>query len=484
MSSTPSSGDFRDQNVATGSAGFLPDDAIDLRDLFARLVRGLPQIAGLALIGLAIAAIGSWVFSRYQDTPTTTRVIFSFPGFEKGEYPDKSKFQSDDLRAPTIISEALKRQGLEASTDFQSKIRSALNVEGIIPPNIVKDRDRQRASGQTPPPYISDEYSISLSLPRNFAMGVPKRESLLREIVSVYRENFQRTFADIPLAFGTAFSTLRNADFPEYELVLGQEIQNITGYLDQQVEQARSFRSITTNLSFKDLQEQTELFSQIQLNETLGHIHENGLSKNRRTAMTKMDYYLRQMDDRERRAVEEEKLVRDLLSQAQTREQNYVLGIKSQTSQPRNDTPILDSGLINSLLANDAYNFLVRRALEAGLAVKKVQAEKIRLSELRDNLKSFMRSDLADQSAIMATTQKSLADMEVAYQQLIAKIRQTHADFSRQQFGNALRLSDQVRTPGIGRPLAIAAAVGCFLGFAIGAGFSLLGVYIGKRIAA
>lgn len=472
----------------------LSEDSIDLRELFVRLGRGIPQIIGFAFVGLAIAALCALLLARFEPVATTTRVVFSFPGFERGEYPDKSKFQPDDLRAPSIVAESLRRQGLDTSSDFQSKIRGALSIEGIIPPNIVKDRDRLRAAGQNPPVYIPDEYAVTLSLPRTFGLSDPQREHLISEIISIYRENFTRTYANVPIAFGSAFATLRDADFPEYQLILDKEIEGVTSYLEQLLskstsqkaddketgERSASFRSLTTNLSFKDLLEQTELFSQIRLSETLGLIHQNGLSKDRSTALVKMDYYLRTLENQERRAVEEEKVIRDLLAQSQERTQNYVLGIKSQATQARTE-PILDQGLIDSLLANDAYNFLVRRALDAGLQVKRIQAEKARLLELRENMKSFTNREIGDQAEIIARVDQSLQSLEVAYKELVDRIRKTQEDFARQQYADAIRISNQVKTEGVLRPVAVAGIVGGLLGMAVGAGLSLLGFTIGAR---
>lgn len=469
------------------------DDSFDLRDLLSRIFRGVPQILGLTLVGLVIAGTISLFINRIQPVATSTRVAFSFAGFERGEYPDRSKFQPDDLRAPAVVSEAIRRQALDASSDFQSKIRGAISIEGIVPPNIVKERDRLRASGQTPPAYVPDEYTVALTLPLSAALSDKQRNALLNEIVTVYRENFNRTHATLPLAFGSAFATLRNADFPEYQLILDKEIESITAYLEQLIsgtgqsaqatkatEGAGSFRSATTNMSFKDLLEQTQLFAQIRLNETLGLIHQNGLSKDRGTAVVKMDYYLRVLENQERRAVEEEKVVTGLLAQTQERAQNYVLGVKSQAAQPRPESPILDQGLIDSLLANDAYNFLVRRALDAGLKVKQIQAEKARLLELRENMSSFISKNIGDQAQLLTRVAESLKNLEGAYNDLVKSIRETYADFSRQQYGNSVRLSDNVRTPGMLRPMAVACVVGGFLGLALGAGLSLLGVYIGK----
>src|SRR5208283_3815339 len=229
-----------------------------------------------------------------------------------------------------------------------------------------------------------------------------QREQLVNDVISAYRDKFQRTYANVPLGIGNAFETLKGADFFEYELVLNEEVQNLVTYLDQQIEIAKSFRSPTTNLSFGDLHRETELFAQIRLNETLGLIRENGLSKDRKTAMVKMNYYLRTLQDQESKAVEEEKVIQDLLSRIDQHSQNYVLGVKSQAVQPRPETPILDQGLIDSLLANDAYNFLIRQALDAGLAVKRIQAEKAQLLERRKSMADFIEKDGKNQSILIA----------------------------------------------------------------------------------
>lgn len=468
-------------------------EAIDLREVYTRLCRGLVQTLGFAALGVAFAALIYLVASPTISTTTSMRVTFNFNGYAKGEYPDHSKFQPDDVCAPDVIANALKRQGLENAGGMAGEIRAALTIEGFIPPNVVKERDRLRTAGQTPAPFIPDEYLVTLTLPRKYPLSSRQRELLLNEIVSQYQENFQHTYAEMPLAFGNAFETLRNADYYEYELILTEEIQNLSDFLRQQlnVDQdeastsnsspARTFRSRTTNLSFSDLLEQTRLFEQIRLNETLGIIYQNGLSRNRGTAMVKMDYYLHTLEDQEQKAVEEERVVDGLLARSQERSQDYVLGIKTQAAQQRPEAPIIDQGLIDSLLANDAYNFLVRRALDAGLAVKKIQADKARLIERQQKMEAFLKSASADQSGVLAQVQDSLVELEKAYKELISNIRLTHADFAKQQFADAIRISMHPVTDSRYRPLAVAGAVGGFIGLALGIGLSLLGIYIVRR---
>ena len=455
------------------------DDSIDFGELFRRLKRGLPLIVGLASLGLAITAGAYFMSGSFLTVTTATRVVFSFPGFEKGEYPDKSKFQPDDLRSPEIVAEALKREGLDTTQEVQSKVRAALSIEGIIPDNIVKERDKQRASGQTPRLYVPDEYTLTLSLPGKFPLTARQRELLLNELVSVYQEKFTRTYVSLPLNTGKAFESLVGADYFDYDLVLSRESDNITTFLTQMSATARAYRSPRTNLSFSDLLKQSQLFTQLRLNEVLGLIRRDGLSKDRNLAMVKMDYYLKTLSDNERKTVEEEKVVQSLLKQAQEREQNYTLGIKSQAGQQRTDSPVIDQGLVDSLLVNDAYNFLVRQSLETSLKTRRIQSERAILQERRDNMEAFIKSDVAQKGELLTQFQASLDNLKHVYDSLINDIRQTYEDYQQQQYGDAVRVSMQTKTSSFYRGLAMAGIAGLGIGLAAGLGLALLG--IGRR---
>jgi hypothetical protein len=455
------------------------EKGIELRDVFARLARGRAPTLSLAALGLVIAAIIYFVASPFIPDTTSMRVAFAFDGYAQGRYPDHSKFEPDDIRAPDVILEALKRQGLSTDEELQSEIRAAVSVEGIIPTNVTKAFDRLRAAGQTVPAYLPDEYLVTLTLPRRLHLDTQQRKALLNGIVVEYRRKFQRTYSAVPMAFGNAFETLHNADYFEYELTLYAEIQNLTDYLNRQVDLAKTFRSSTTNMSFSDLVKQTELFAQIRLNETLGLIRQYGLSHNRSVAMMKMNYYMRTLQEEEQKALSDQKVVLDLLAKAQERSQNVVMGIKSRVAEQRPETTVLDQGLVDSLLANDAYNFLVHKALDAGLEVTGVQAKIAELSERRKNMEAFLNNENVDQSKVVAQVDKSLEGLETAYNELISNVRKTYADFARQQFADAIRVTMPPKAYKY-LALAISSGIGAFLGLVLGMGLSLQEIYIGE----
>jgi len=479
-SSTPVDPAIRSDSKYPFDDGSQQLEGINIREIFLRINGGAAQTLGLLVIGAALGAALYVLSGRFGTCSTSVRVAFAFNGYANGEYPDRSKFQADDLRAPDIISTALKRDGFGDDEKLAGSVRAGLTVEGIIPPNVVKERDRLRAAGQVLATYLPDEYLLTLTLPRRGVLSDRQREILLTDIVTEYHEKFDRTYADLPAAFGNAFASLKNADFFEYELILNQEMQNITSYLDRQENEAKSFRSSTTNLSFSDLRMQAALFSQIRLSETLGLIRQNGLSSNRTIAMVKMDYYLHTLEDQEERAVEQAKVIDDLLVKTEQRSDNYVLGIKSTATEQRPNTPVLDQGLIDSLLANDAYNFLVHKALDAGLVEKSIEADKTQLLERRKSMEEFLSSDSKDQSLVVGQVEKSLSGLEGAYMDLVSSIRKTQSDYAHQQYADAIRISMQATSADIYRPGIVASILGGVIGLALGVGLSLLGFRLGR----
>jgi ElaB/YqjD/DUF883 family membrane-anchored ribosome-binding protein len=122
----------------------------------------------------------------------------------------------------------------------------------------------------------------------------------------------------------------------------------------------------------------------------------------------------------------------------------------------------------------------VRQALDAGLKVKRIHAEKVQLQERRKAMESFSHADTKDQSAILGQVERSMTSLQDNYKNLIENIRKTHEDYARQHFADAVRFSDSITADSPYKTLLFASIIGCLLGFALGSGLSLLEIYIGR----
>ena len=442
---------------------------------FALLRHGAKQTGAFILLGLLIGAGAAHLSQSHTPAVTTAHVRLSFAGLERGEYPDTSRFQPDDLRRSNLLQSALLKQGLATSPEMIATVQNALSVEGMVPLQVVADRDRTRGTGQPVPLFTSDEYAIRLTESPALKLDASERAKLIEALVDAYRNSFRNTYGELPANMGRAFERLKSADYVEYEFILNSEIRSISTFLSEQLKQAKTFRSPTTGLSYKDLLEQTELFAQIQLNETLGLIREYGLSRDRQLAMLKMQSELRLVTEREHLALEQEALVKDLLSLTQGRTQSYVLGVTSDSAQTRTTAPLIDRSMVESLIVNDAKNFLVREAMDAGLRVAEAQNDKLKIEGMRDSLRKFIEANQSTQAAVLAQVEAAIANLEHNYRQLIDSIRKSQADFAQEHFGEAIRISRAPSTTNKLRPLILYGFFGAFLGFSLGCGLVLLG---------
>ena len=448
---------------------------------FALLRDSAKQTGAFILLGLLIGAGAAHLNQSHTPAVTTAHVRLSFAGLERGEYPDSSHFQPDDLRRPNLLQSALLKQGLATSSEMIATVQNALSVEGMVPLQVVADRDRTRGTGQPVPLFTPDEYAIRLTESPAIKLDASERAKLIEALVDAYRNSFRNTYGELPSNMGRAFERLKSADYVEYEFILNAEARSIATFLSEQFKQAKTFRSPTTGLSYKDLLEQPELFARIQLNETLGLIREYGLSRDRQLAMLKMQSELRLTSEREHLALEREAIVKDLLSLTQGRTQSYVLGVTSDSAQTRTTAPLIDRSMVEALIVNDARNFLVREAMDAGLRVAAAQNDKLKIEEMRDSLRKFIEANQSAQAAVLAQVEGAIANLEHNYLQLIDSIRKSQADFAQEHFGEAIRISRAPSTTNKLRPLILYGFFGAFLGFSLGCGLSLLGCELFKR---
>jgi hypothetical protein len=136
---------------------------------------------------------------------------------------------------------------------------------------------------------------------------------------------------------------------------------------------------------------------------------------------------------------------------------------------------------VDSLLANDANNFLVRESLKASLKTRRIQSDKAILLDRRKNITELNASGGAQKTEVLEQFQKSLDKLKATYDKLVTDTRLTYQDYQQQYYGNAVQISMQPITASFYRGLAIAGAAGMGTGMALGLGLALLGLGAGKK---
>lgn len=440
-----------------------PDDSIAIGELLARLKRGLPLIIGLALIGLVAGIAGGLLRNTRQSTETTMRVLFSFPGLERGQYPSGARFQVDDLRAPGLVNAAIDHLHVPAPPALADQLHGALTITPLVSPAVSKERDKLRASGQNPPAFYADEYAVTLSLPAGSALDLRQRELFLAALVNAYQENFHRTCLETPRVFRNPFPALQGVEYMEYDAILSKELRTVSAYLNHQAEQAGLFRSPTTKLSFADLAEQAEIFSTITLRDTMSLLYLKGLAKDSRSTRDKVDYSLLLLGYNEHRRLGEEAAVATILDKLL----NHPSPAPARGSRQSGPAPQADTN-------NTSLDLFLRKNLEASLAVVSLQSDTNALQERKRHLETFASLSESERTATVAYVQSSLTNLQAAYEQLLASIDLTLRDYIAYSTGDGARISQPARLETNQHPLSLDGAAGLSLGLLLGLGLSLL----------
>jgi hypothetical protein len=448
---------------------------IDFKIIFKKLISTIPRSIGLSLLGLVLSILIFLIYYDFSNISTSTRVVFSFKGYNNGLYPDKSKFSYQDLIAPDIIHTAVLNCNLDLSESYQNKITQSISIEGLLTSDQVKLRDRLISTGQSVSTLIPDEYILTIVLPRNFNLTIEQRKHLLLSIVNSFKTKFEKAYAISPITLGNLTAALQSADYDDFELILADNSNRIESYLNNLIKDASTFRSRRTKLTFADLLNENQDFNQVYKNKTLGFIHEGNLARDRKAALIKMDYQLYELLNLEKQEIEEEKTTREYLNDANIHSSNYILAVKSQImDQHTSNAPLLDKSLIDSLINNDTYSFFIKKALEVSLKLKSTQVQKIIVSEKRARMELALKADSKIDQELINKASQSMSELVNTYSKLINDIQVTYSEYASQEFSDAIRLTAPIESESIWKALLIPAIVGLCLGGFVGIGLSLL----------
>jgi len=466
--------------TATFSGKGENDEILNLREIVGRLRRGGRLIIALIFIGATVAMVVDLLDSPFSTETTSTRIVFSYPGFAADEYPDHSKFQIDDIRSGRYLADALARQHLKLSAKETEDIATGFLIEPVIPPEIAAQRERLRNSNVAMQPYSPDEFVLSINLPRSFPLSSNQRRQLLLDIIDGYKINFQQTYADTPPTFGAAFDVLAGQDISSYEYVLNKEFQTMIDFLDTRSKDAPTFRSRSTGLTFGDLARRTHVFEETRLFSILSRIRKLGYTSDPETVLGQIQYHISVYKERLLDATNEENVVNILLAKAQEREQSYVLGIRSQATQQKQDTTTVDKGLIDSLLANDSYNLLIRRSLDIGIHQRQMQSQVDILNQRYTWVADAAKAPGSDHEREINAVKEDLRGIESLYLKFVSDIRNEETDYAQQKFADAVKITNYPVSESLYRRIVLICAIGAALGGMLGAGLSILDVPVGK----
>lgn len=393
-----------------------PTLADAIRFLHRKRIALLARFGMFAALGLVVFAIWLWTTPRRVEG----RLVLSFRGIEKWEYPSGRKFSPGDLRARDLLSGALTDAGIAAGRADLNRLSARLEVFPIIPSGVVSRWKKADRDGVKREDYSPSDFDLALSVP---GLSAGEQVRLLDAIVKRYqsRVKFEESAA---LGFISNWSEasyrdlVDQYDYWDIPRILDQNVELLSGYLGRLIEESRDYKDPVSLFSFRDVQRRFNIWSATRLEALKAVTYRGGLVKNKDAALLTAQYRLEDLNIQIRRRTEEAPEAMKLLEASQ---KPQALG--ATQSATREGLPIVDASVLDRLVRSDYLGPLVKRISDLQERTKGLEAEKWRLEKdmtLLPKARNITPSELpAGYRELIATVSGELGKIIQDYNRLL-----------------------------------------------------------------
>jgi hypothetical protein len=352
----------------------LPAFADAIRFVHRKRIALLVRFLLFAAMGLVVFAVWLWTTPRRVEG----RVVLSFRGIERGQYPSERRFSPTDFRAPGVLSAALADAGIGSGRTDLNRVSASLEVLPIIPPEVLLRWRKADRDGAKREDYSPSEFALTLAIPN---LSAAEEVRLFDAIVKRYQQRIRlEQIAALTFAStwsGASYQDLINRyDYWDIPYILDKNVELLNRYLRQLVEESQNYQDPISQFSFRDVQKEFAIWSATRLEALKGVTYQGRLVKNKETEILTSQYRLEDLDIQVLRGKDETAEAMKLLEASQKPP-----GISGTRSATREGLPIVDSGVLDRLIKSDYLGPLVKRISELQEQTARVEAEKRRLEK-------------------------------------------------------------------------------------------------------
>ena len=209
------------------------------------------KVIFILVICVVIGLILSVVLYMQDKVPATATgsIQLSFDSAAEGIAPNGAKFSPDDILNESVLNNALKATGLDA-TYTADQIRSSITVNGVYPDNIVKQitsydslLDFTTSREFNMKKFSPTQFSVALNNQFDPEINNADLGSLLQSILQSYKDYFiaNYSFGYSVSAYNDLFD-LSTYDYPQMLQVIGLDMSQVVQYATELYEKDPTYR--------------------------------------------------------------------------------------------------------------------------------------------------------------------------------------------------------------------------------------------------
>lgn len=277
------------------SENYIPEnDGLTFKQIFSFLGKSLPRITLFVVVAVVISAIiCGTIFIGSREKNAQGVIDFAYEGVEKGLDPLGGVFDSESIKAPSVLAAAVKSLNYDVDV---TKLRNAITISGVTPKDVmdqiatikeIATKDPTALQQLDQLKYYPNRYIVTINDCDSLGLSSNEANALLDQIFVQYKSFFKESFGQVslvssalkPLDFSTTESEGFVYDYMEICDILGTELNNYINYFTEMETSAKSFRSSTTMLGFGDLKELLIQIRDVDLTGLESFIISKGLAK-------------------------------------------------------------------------------------------------------------------------------------------------------------------------------------------------------------
>ena len=238
----------------------------------------LPKKRKIAIAGLAFFLICFAGRLLTELWSPSMLMAFNYEEASKGQNPNGTRFNESDILSDEILKKVIERGDLKISVEKLSDLLTLSTPLDSQKLDVSKESDMK----------ISTEYWIQCS-PR-VSMYRTNPQTVLNFLVDVYRENFTLNYAENDSVLDLSFDGLEGMEYLDVKDYLQMQATKLKDYLPGNSNESSSYREEGSEETFASLYEKIQNFIDVELERYGAFVLENGLSSNRDTYQSRMQY--------------------------------------------------------------------------------------------------------------------------------------------------------------------------------------------------
>ena len=248
---------------------------LGLRGGLGRLSQRWRRLAVLGVLFFLVCFAARMAEGFY--TPSML-MVFNYEEAARGQNPNVTRFNESDILSDHILEQVVQRGDLSLSAEQLAQcltLSTPLDAEKL---------DVTQASALK----ISTEYQVRCSEKVSLYHTTPK--TVLNLLADVYWENFVRNYAENDSVLDLSFQELEGMEYLDVKDFLEMQARKLRNYLPGYSRESSSFRAAESGETFASLSQKIENFITIELERYEAFALENGLSRDRTTYQSRMQY--------------------------------------------------------------------------------------------------------------------------------------------------------------------------------------------------